>query len=353
VRGGGTFPGGSSRTVTATPNPTSKFFGWSEKGIRVSGKPNYDFTLTADRNLTAHFKRKRLKNDLVVDRGSQGLWTFKNATTWEKIYAGDATAIAAGDLNGDGYDEIIFALATPAAQKGTFVRIGTKLNKIHPNPATNIAAGDFDGDGKDDLVANFQGVTGTFVHQNNADSWFEIHPESPQRLAVGDIDGSGKPDIIVSMSDGLFARYDFQPPWESPDPTGGEKVAATEVTGGAQGDATSTKNGSTWTRINTGEPSALAVGDPDDNDKDKVFAAFPNGLFTSPAGNTPWIRLDPARPTAIAIADLDNDGKDDIIAIFPGAGWKVRLNNLGRFKPLKAPPGAGTEPRNVVSAALD
>jgi hypothetical protein len=63
--------------------------------------------------------------------------------------------------------------------------------------------------------------------------------------------------------------------------------------------------------------------------------------------------LDAASPTSVAIADLDNNGKDDIVAIFPGTGLKVRLNNAGPFKPLKAPPGSATEPQNVIAAALD
>lgn len=366
VTGGGTFPTGSSRTVTATPKPTSKFLRWDEDGFGVSGKRFYTFTLDADRVLTARFKPRRPKNDLVVDRGPRGLWKLLNRTNWTRVHTGNPTAIAAADLTGDGKEEIIFGSTSPA---GTFVNTAALANRIHMNPATRIVVADFDADGKDDIVATFQNVPGTFGRFGSGGGFFQIDTITSQGLAVGDIDGDGNIDIISRRGTGLFTCYSFRAPWMSLNFTGGVNVALGDVngdgradliTGRASGGASqigvwkSMDNGMTWTKINNNAPSVLAIGDADNNATDGVFASFPTGLWTSPNGNTSWVRIDPSRPTAIAVADFDNNGKDDIVGIFPpGTNLEVRMNNAGPFTTMLAPPGPQIVPQNVIGAALD
>ena len=55
VTGGGTFPAGSTRTVTATANTGYTFQNWTENGTVVSTNASYSFTLNYDRNLVANF----------------------------------------------------------------------------------------------------------------------------------------------------------------------------------------------------------------------------------------------------------------------------------------------------------
>ena len=55
VTGGGTFPTGSSCTVTATANTGYTFVNWTENGNVVSTSASYTFTLTYNRNLVANF----------------------------------------------------------------------------------------------------------------------------------------------------------------------------------------------------------------------------------------------------------------------------------------------------------
>ena len=55
VTGGGTFPTGSTRTVTATANTGFTFVNWTENGNVVSTNANYTFTLNYHRNLVANF----------------------------------------------------------------------------------------------------------------------------------------------------------------------------------------------------------------------------------------------------------------------------------------------------------
>ena len=55
VTGGGTFPTGSSCTVTATANTGYTFVNWTENGNVVSTNASYTFTLNYHRNLVANF----------------------------------------------------------------------------------------------------------------------------------------------------------------------------------------------------------------------------------------------------------------------------------------------------------
>ena len=55
VTGGGTFPTGSTRTVTATANTGYTFQNWTENGTVVSTNASYTFTLNYSRNLVANF----------------------------------------------------------------------------------------------------------------------------------------------------------------------------------------------------------------------------------------------------------------------------------------------------------
>jgi hypothetical protein len=56
VTGAGTFPGGTSQTVTATPNSGHAFVHWTQSGRVVSTSASYTFTLTANVSLVANFK---------------------------------------------------------------------------------------------------------------------------------------------------------------------------------------------------------------------------------------------------------------------------------------------------------
>jgi hypothetical protein len=56
VSGGGTFPAGSSHTVTAMPNGDHTFVHWTERGRVVSTSESYTFTLNGNVTLVADFR---------------------------------------------------------------------------------------------------------------------------------------------------------------------------------------------------------------------------------------------------------------------------------------------------------
>lgn len=55
VTGGGRYVSGSDVTVIAVSNPNFNFVNWTENGTEVSTAPNYMFTASRDRALTANF----------------------------------------------------------------------------------------------------------------------------------------------------------------------------------------------------------------------------------------------------------------------------------------------------------
>lgn len=55
VTGGGSFPTGTLRTVTATPRAGFSFVRWTKGGVQVATTRSYSFLLTANTSLVAHF----------------------------------------------------------------------------------------------------------------------------------------------------------------------------------------------------------------------------------------------------------------------------------------------------------
>ncbi len=55
VTGGGSYEFGETATVSASAGNGYTFTNWKENGTTVSSEPNYSFTVTGERNLTAHF----------------------------------------------------------------------------------------------------------------------------------------------------------------------------------------------------------------------------------------------------------------------------------------------------------
>ena len=120
---------------------------------------------------------------------------------------GDGTsALAAGDVNGDGRDDIIVACFGLSNQ--LLVRLSTGSGFANPVPIplpspVNVALGDLDGDGKLDLVAsNLEDGMVSLLHGNGDGSFrprvdIPMGPE-PVSLAVADFDGNGLADIAVT-----------------------------------------------------------------------------------------------------------------------------------------------------------
>ena len=142
-----------------------------------------------------------------IGDGKGGLGTGKSLS----LGIDTATAILAGDFNGDGKQDFVVAgeaFGVPAFNvflgngDGTF-NSGT-LNATSDVPITALAAGDFTGQGYLDIaVVHSDGTVDIFL-QDGAGDFFPnagtMAGSSPTGVAIGDFNGDGKADLAITNS---------------------------------------------------------------------------------------------------------------------------------------------------------
>jgi hypothetical protein len=93
--------------------------------------------------------------------------------------------VTAGDVTGDGRDEIIGAWGSGIwywdATASTFTQMTTLTGAI------DIAAGDFNSDGKADVASIWS--SGLWYQDGATFDWTKVSDSAPDRLAAGDVTG--------------------------------------------------------------------------------------------------------------------------------------------------------------------
>ncbi len=148
---------------------------------------------------------------LIDDNDGKIISSF---SAYDKITQGGVN-IAAGDVDGDGKDEIITA---PGAGGDSQIKIFDSQGKLKKQfsayaanftGGVNIAAGDVDGDGKDEIItapgAGGDSQIKIFDSQGKLKKQFSAYAVNfigGVNIAAGDVDGDGKDEIITAPGAG-------------------------------------------------------------------------------------------------------------------------------------------------------
>jgi len=382
-----TVTGNGDGTFSATPT-----------SVALSGPVGYDVTV-ADLNGDGMM-------DVTANDQNSGVQMVYLATSPTAYAAGvsvdtsdgvhDACSTTVGDLNGDGFPEIVNAncgdnTITIFVNNGD----GTFGTGTYYNVATNVAAqnasfvfpeavaiGDVNGDGLPDIVSTNSYSGDVTVLLGGGDGTvqspsvgFALGGYPNQPALVADFNGDGLADIIVpddlyslaymkGYGDGTFrAGVDYY----SPISDGGEATGYDIATGDFNGDGftdvvvgnccdtsvgitvfLSRGDGSLQPGVNYGSGGGLAFVAVADFDGDgkldiaasdfyngvvQIFSGDGQGNFT--VGATYATDATNTNPEAIVVADFNGDGKPDVaVANFNGSNIGVLLNDgEGGFGP--------------------
>ena len=238
--------------------------------------------------------------------------------------------VAVGDVNGDGRNEIVTA---PGKDAWTELRVFDgrtyrQLNTLLPfkNGAwwagAYIAAGDVNGDGRDEIVEGLDAGCCTTLHVLDAMSGSDLsgfypygtNSEVGARVAAGDLNGDGEADVIAL-------------------PLGSTRISAFRLSGGTPFRTIDAFGGE------VSGPISIAAGNLTGDARAEIVAAAPTysgpevKVF-DPATGTADTTLYPyggegVSSVAVALGDVNGDGKRDIvISADTPSGTEVRAVDL-------------------------
>ncbi len=236
-------------------------------------------------------------------------------------FKGGAT-VATGDFGGDGIDEVVVGAGPGGGpQVRVFTADGAELNNFFAfndefRGGLSVAAGDLDGDGRDEIIVGAGRGGGPQVQVFDfwgtpqfTNGFFAYHREfrGGVNVAAGDLDGDGIDEIITAPKTGggphvrVFDRsgqsrsLDTFPFHEQFD--GGVSVAAADIDGGADELIVAVERyDQSWVKVLRLTPTVQVVGE---------FRAFPESF-------TGGVR--------VAAGDVDGDGLAEVAVAPSGSG---------------------------------
>jgi hypothetical protein len=243
----------------------------------------------------------QLPTDLIGAWAGQGTYSRNsNNGAWVKL-GSPADLITAGDLDGDGTDDLI---GIWPSQGGVWVKYSqTAAWAKLSSTARHITAGDMNGDGRVDLVGTWDGQ-GTYYRNSITGAWVKLG--SPATLVTAnDLDGDNTDDLIGiwPSQGGVWIKYSLDGSWA--------KLSSTAVD--------------------------IATGDMNgDGRTDLVGTWDGQGTYYRNSVTGTWVKLD-SPATQVTAGDLDGDGTDDLIGIWPAQqGVWVKYSSSGAWEKLSS-----------------
>ena len=149
--------------------------------------------------------------ELLGSWTGQGVfWRNNISGAWTQL-ATPASMIAAGDLDGDGIDDLI---GIWPSQGGVWVKYSQSgAWALLSSTADWIAAGDMNGDGRDDLLGAWTGQ-GVYYRDSMTGQWVLMATPATM-ITAGDLDGDAKDDLIGiwPSQGGVWVKYSQSGTW--------------------------------------------------------------------------------------------------------------------------------------------
>jgi hypothetical protein len=268
----------------------------------------------------------------------------------------NATAVAIGDLDGNGATDI--AVACYGSNDSNNGGVSVLLNSGGGRFAASIfypvfgmprglALGDVTGDGWADLIVSDPSRAAITLLRNDGKGRFAATmsfgtDRYPSDVAIGDFNGDGRPDVataneqgtvsilLAMVGPGLGPRVDY--------PAGGFGTRSLTVTD---------LNGDGWPDI-----AVANGGTPSEAGNASVLLNRGDGTFAAPVAYALSDRYTMA--SGIAAGDLDGDGRPDLAVLTYAGSGVIIFRNLGDGTfTLSNAPRAGSQPIALAIGDLD